>query len=121
MKAASSIKQGNVTWGLARISHTKNFSHDYTYVSEYGEGDNITFYGIDSGIDINHSDFTSRARWGINLADHEDTDCTGHGTHTAGTVAGQKFGIIKKVSIISIKVLDCHGRGDAIKYINGLN
>ncbi|EGE01181.1 oryzin [Trichophyton equinum CBS 127.97] len=119
MQVASTIKQGNVTWGLARISHKENFSHDY--VSTYGEGENITFYGIDSGIDINQADFTGRARWGINLADHIDTDCNGHGTHTAGTVAGQKFGILKKASIVSIKILDCYGHGDITRYINGLN
>ncbi|DAA77583.1 TPA_exp: Subtilisin-like protease 12 [Trichophyton benhamiae CBS 112371] len=119
MQVASTIKQGNVTWGLSRISHKENSSHDY--VSTYGEGENITFYGIDSGIDINQADFTGRARWGINLADHVDTDCNGHGTHTAGTVAGQKFGILKKASIVSIKILDCYGYGDITRYINGLN
>ncbi|EFR01997.1 oryzin [Nannizzia gypsea CBS 118893] len=119
MKAASTIKQENITWGLARISHMENFSHDY--VSTYGEGENLTFYGIDSGIDIHQSDFTGRARWGINVADHIDIDCIGHGTHTAGTVAGQSFGILKKASIVSVKVLDCYGHGDTTKYINGLN
>ncbi|KAK2878128.1 Subtilisin-like protease 12 [Arthroderma sp. PD_2] len=118
VQVSSPIKQSNVTWGLARISHKKNGGNNY--VSNYGEGENITFYGVDTGIDINHTEFSGRARWGINMVDMKDTDCFGHGTHTAGTVAGKTFGILRKASIVSIKVLDCYGSGDLEGIINGI-
>ncbi|KAF3482054.1 alkaline serine protease [Arthroderma uncinatum] len=118
VQASSHIVQSNVTWGLARISHKKNNSTDY--VSNNGEGEGITFYGVDSGIDIDHPEFGGRVRWGINLVDTTDADCYGHGTHTAGTAAGKRFGILKKASIVSVKVLDCYGVGDVEGVVNGV-
>ncbi len=37
-------------------------------------------------------------------------DCHGHGTHVAGTVGGTTYGVAKKVTIVAVRVLDCHGQ-----------
>nr|AJD23186.1 alkaline serine protease [Onygena corvina] len=115
-----SFKQTNTTWGLARISHKAVNGSNYDYVTKHGEGEGLTFYGIDTGIDIHHSEFGNRARWGTNVVDSLDKDCVGHGTHTAATAAGKSFGILKKASVVSVKVLDCEGSGDAEGTINGI-
>ncbi|PGH09501.1 hypothetical protein GX51_00606 [Blastomyces parvus] len=107
------------SWGLPRVS-SKSGSNgtDYIYDSTAGEG--VTAYIVDTGIEIDHSDFGGRATWGHNTADSDDTDCNGHGTHVAGTVAGTEYGIAKKSSLVAVKVLDCAGSGSNSGVIEGM-
>ena len=39
------------------------------------------------------------------------TDMQGHGTHVAGTILGDRFGIAKKATAISVRVLNQNGAG----------
>ena len=48
-------------------------------------------------------------------------DCAGHGTHVAGTIGGATYGIAKKVSLVSVRVLDCTGKGSFDQVIAGVN
>ncbi len=48
-------------------------------------------------------------------------DCNGHGTHVAGIVGGQTFGVAKSVSLVAVRVLDCDGITDADQLIAGLD
>lgn len=43
--------------------------------------------------------------------DDEDVDANGHGTHVAGTIAGQKYGVAKKARVTAVKVLSSDGSG----------
>ena len=36
------------------------------------------------GIQVNHTDFRGRARWGVDYVDGTMQDVYGHGTHVAG-------------------------------------
>ena len=77
-------------------------------------------YGVDTGIDIEHPDFEGRAEWGTNTVDSDDTDGNGHGTHTASTMAGVEFGVAKKASLVSVKVLGADGSGSTAGIIEGI-
>ncbi|KAK2747191.1 subtilisin-like serine protease [Onygenales sp. PD_40] len=106
------------SWGLPRVSSATAGATDYIYDSTAGEG--VTAYIVDTGIEVDHSDFGGRATWGTNTADSEDTDCNGHGTHVAGTVAGTEYGLAKKADLIAVKVLDCDGSGSNSGVIEGM-
>jgi serine protease len=47
-------------------------------------------------------------------------DCDGHGTHVAGTIGGNTFGVARNVQIRGIKVLDCTGSGTTYTVAQGL-
>jgi len=114
--------QNNAPWGLDRIDKTSadDMDDSFGYRSEGGSG--VNSYVIDTGILIGHTDFGTRATWGINYAgDGQNTDCNGHGTHVAGTVGGTKFGVAKKTNLIAVKVLTCAGSGSNTGVINGIN
>jgi cerevisin len=48
-------------------------------------------------------------------------DKDGHGTHVAGTSAGQFFGVAKGANLFAVKVLDDQGAGPISDIISGLN
>jgi subtilisin family serine protease len=97
------------SWGLDRIDQ-RNFPLDnsYTYPAA---GAVVRAYIIDTGIRTTHSDFGGRATWGTNTIGGVNADCSGHGTHVAGTVGGSAYGVAKAVRLVAVKVLDCTGSG----------
>jgi len=111
--------QDNAVWGLNRISErTLGLLGDYRY-DNTGEG--VDVFIIDSGILISHKEFGGRATWGANfVGDLINTDCNGHGTHVAGTVGGEIYGVAKKVSLVAVKVLGCTGAGSNSGVISGI-
>lgn len=114
------VTQSNASsWGLRRISHRERGSRDFVYDDKAGEG--ITMYGVDSGIDIHHPDFGGRAVWGFNFVGGFNADGVGHGTHTAGTMAGTIHGVAKKAKIVAVKVLNNEGDGALSGIIGGIN
>ncbi|CAG8640355.1 7362_t:CDS:2 [Acaulospora morrowiae] len=115
--------QRNAPWGLARIAHrgalTFGTFNKYLYDSRGGE--EVTVYIIDTGINVNHSDFGGRAVWGSTIPDNdEDIDGNGHGTHVAGTVAGKRYGVAKKAKVVAVKVLRSNGSGTMSDVIKGV-
>lgn len=107
------------SWGLTRVSHKQRVqSKDYRY-SLNGSG--VRAYIIDTGINVGHVDFSSRASWGATFTgDNNNNDCNGHGTHVAGTVGGSAYGIAKSASLIAVKVLNCAGSGTHSGVISGI-
>ena len=48
-------------------------------------------------------------------------DGNGHGTHVAGTSAGQVYGVAKEANLIAVRVLDNAGSGSYSNIIAGVN
>lgn len=68
-----------------------------------------------------HREFQGRATWGANFIDKNDVDCWGHGTHCAGIIGSESFGVAKLTALIAVKVLDCNGQGPYSAFIAGLH
>lgn len=121
------LEQTGATWGLDRIDQAIGpLTTTYRYG---GTGAGVTAFIIDTGIRATHTDFvatgtgTSRVTAGYTaIADGNDTaDCNGHGTHVAGTVGGQRWGVAKDVTLVPVRVLDCTGSGSWSGVIAGLD
>ncbi|PRP80310.1 aqualysin 1 [Planoprotostelium fungivorum] len=114
--SADSCFKGRGPWGVERLNthpSPQRFSGTYAWGNKT-DGAGVDAYVLDSGIDIRHPDFGGRASWGVNTAgDGRDEDCEGHGTHVAGTIGSNTYGIARKVSLIAVKCMGCDGRGDS--------
>jgi subtilisin family serine protease len=88
-------------------------------------GAQVTAYVIDTGILTTHVDFqsgsTTRAKWGTNTVDRVDADENGHGTHCAGTIGGNTYGMAKNVHLIAVKVLNRGGSGTWAGVVAGID
>lgn len=66
--------QRSAPWGLARISHREKLTlrtfNKYIYEPQAGQG--IKVFVIDTGINIQHSDFDGRAQWGVTIPEQEE-------------------------------------------------
>ncbi|MFD9728022.1 S8 family peptidase [Streptomyces sp. NPDC059072] len=109
------------SWGQDRIDQRNlPLDHDFTTV---GDGAGVTAYIFDSGIDYAHEEFGGRATFGFDaIGDgRQGQDCSGHGTHVAGTVGGATFGVARKVNLVSVRVLGCDGSGSWSGVLAGMD
>jgi serine protease len=109
------------SWGLDRIDQRNlPLSQTYTY---YATGANVHAYIIDTGIRRTHVEFSSRVLNGFtSVNDGNGTnDCNGHGTHVAGTVGGETYGVAKDVFLHPVRVLNCQGSGTVSGVIAGVD
>jgi aqualysin 1 len=110
-----------VPWGIRRIGANVSSTRAG---NGSGKVTGVNIYVIDSGI-ATHPDLNVVKRHNL-LASGPDTDCYGHGTHVAGTLAARDnridvVGVAPGAPLTSVKVLDCHGNGTAGKVIAGIN
>ncbi|TCO46555.1 S8 family peptidase [Actinocrispum wychmicini] len=116
---ATDVQPNPPSWGLDRVDQRDlPLDNSYTYDNTAG---NVHAYVIDSGIRVTHSAFGGRATWGHNSVDTTDTDCFGHGTHVAGILGGDPYGVAKRVQLVAVKVLDCRGNGTFAQVVDGVN
>ena len=109
------------SWGLDRIDQrTLPLSSSYTYGAN---GAGVNAYIIDTGIRTTHSDFGGQATVGTDTVGdgRNGQDCNGHGTHVAGTVGGNTYGVAKNVSLVAVRVLNCSGSGSTSGVIAGVD
>lgn len=113
--------QNNATWGLDRIDES-DLPLDSFYEYNF-DGTGVDAYVIDTGIRASHNQFGGRVSGGFtSINDGGGTnDCNGHGTHVAGTVGAQTYGVAKNVNLIPVRVLDCGGSGSNSGVIDGVN
>jgi len=115
--------QTGATWGITRTSQ-RNLNLDGRYLHKE-TGAAVTAYVIDTGILTTHVDFqsgtTTRAKWGTNTVDRVETDENGHGTHCAGTIGGNVYGMAKAVHLSAVKVLNKGGSGTMQGVIAGVD
>jgi subtilisin family serine protease len=113
--------QTNPTWGLDRTDQ-RNRPLDASF-SYPNSGAGVATYIVDTGVNASHSEFTGRMASGFTaVADGNGTsDCNGHGTHVAGTVAGTRYGVAKSATVIPVRVLDCAGSGYVSWIVSGLD
>ncbi|RUO96717.1 peptidase S8/S53 domain-containing protein, partial [Jimgerdemannia flammicorona] len=120
--------------GLDRIDQRSGLDGLFHFPSSSGAGVNV--YVIDTGINIEHTDFVGRASYGPSFIGNESdpTDTNGHGTFVAGVCCGEcwkwailsvahrfpfrlhqpigtNYGVAKKANVISVKALNSDGSG----------
>jgi hypothetical protein len=109
--------ESNATWGIDRVDQRDlPLNQTYSYPDQAGEG--VHAYVLDTGVYAGHSEFSgigggSRVIPGYDFIDNDGNpdDCHGHGTHVAGTIGGNTYGLAKKATLHSLRVLDCDGYG----------
>jgi len=113
--------QDPAPWGLDRSDQRElplngAFAYDST-------GNGVDAYIVDTGIRADHVDFTGRVAGGFTAVEDGNgtSDCNGHGTHVAGTVAGASYGMAKASRLIPVRVLGCYGSGTWSGVISGLD
>jgi len=108
-------------WGIDRIDAD-------TSSTKAGDGSgavaNVNAYVIDTGIDTKHADLNVIGH--VNFAGGRNTDCNGHGTHVAGTVAARDnasdvVGAAPGAPLTGVKVLGCNGSGTWSGVIKGVD
>ena len=112
--------QNNPTWGLDRVDQRGgSINSQYIYDTT---ASNVNVYVIDTGVN-NHSDFGGRVFNGYDFVDNDSnsSDCQGHGTHVAGTVASSTYGVAKGAKVYGVRVLNCQGSGSNSGILSGMD
>ena len=118
----NNVTQSNPTWGLDRIDQAAlPLSKSYSYANS-SSGAGVNVYVIDTGIRVTHEQFAGRAFSAVDLVDNDNNadDCNGHGTHVAGTIGSNTYGVAKNAKLFAVRVLNCEGSGTISGVIAGI-
>lgn len=91
---AATVTQSSAPWHLSDITQETDA---YTY-NTTGEG--VTVYVVDTGVIIDHPEFAGHAIQGYYLGPPTND----HGTHVAGIVGSQTYGVAKNSLIVDVQV-----------------
>lgn len=122
IKALEVVEQDEAPRHLSRISQRKKLKKPpfkYIYDTD-ANGHNVNAYILDSGIDLGHPEFQGRAKHGKDFTNEGLGDSNGHGTHVAGIIGSQTFGVAKSVNLIEVKALAGDGSGSLSSIIAAL-
>jgi subtilisin family serine protease len=111
-----------IPWGIYRIGADLSSTEAG---DESGEITTVNVYIIDSGVDDSHADLNVVGHVNF-LEDGKDTDCSGHGTHVAGTVAARDdawdvVGAAPGAPVTGVRVLGCNNSGSHSTVIEGID
>ncbi|MGD9796262.1 MAG: S8 family peptidase [Acidimicrobiia bacterium] len=107
------------SWGLDRIDQ-RSLPLDRGF-SISGDGAGVRAYIVDTGINLESSDFTGRIDVGFSAIDSTTQDCHGHGTHVSGIVGGTDFGVAPAVTLVPVRVSACGGTATLANAIAGID
>jgi subtilisin family serine protease len=117
------IQQG-ATWGISRIDNKNPYVYPLDDNYEYNAtGSGVHAYILDTRVWADHPDFEGRANFAYDVFNdpRPHTECNAHGSHVAGIVGSETYGIAKNVSIHSVAVIPCSGAGTSGSVIAGIN
>jgi len=109
-------------WGISKTRATDS----YTLAGDgSGAVTGVRTYVIDTGVDTKNADLNRPGHVNF-VGDRKNTDCNGHGTHVAGTIAAYDntadvVGMAPGVHAYGVKVLDCNGSGTTTSVIKGID
>ncbi|KAI8962216.1 subtilisin-like protein [Daldinia sp. FL1419] len=126
-RLTSRTQQTDAPWGIAslssrsRVVNDNSRGHKYCYDDTAGAG--TYAYVLDSGVLINNTEFGGRAIKGYNTWSDTESfdDHFGHGTHVAGTIASNTYGVAKKATIVDVKVVRGPGYSTVSHVLDGIN
>lgn len=112
----------SIPWGISKTLATQSYT-----LAGNGAGavTGVRTYVIDTGVDMKNADLNRPGHVNF-VGDGKNTDCNGHGTHVAGTMAAYDntsavVGMAPGVSVYGVKVLDCNGSGTTTSVIKGVD
>ena len=112
----------SIPWGISKTRATESYT-----LAGNGSGavTGVRTYVIDTGVDTKNADLNRPGHVNF-VGDRKNTDCNGHGTHVAGTMAAYDntadvVGMAPGVPAYGVKVLDCNGSGTTTSVIKGID
>lgn len=106
-------------WGLDRIDQRLlPLTRSYTYANT---GGGVYAYIVDTGLDVKHPEFGSRAANVYDAFGGTGSDCHGHGTGVGAVVGGKTFGVAKAVRLRGVRVANCNGAGTVSATIKAID
>ncbi|KAM6218858.1 proprotein convertase subtilisin/kexin type 9 isoform 5-T5 [Rhynchocyon petersi] len=115
----------SIPWNLLRINPARYRAGNQLSPN----GSLVEVYLLDTSIQSGHREIEGR----VTVTDFENvpeedgtrfhrqaSKCDSHGTHLAGVVSGRDAGVAKDVSLRSLRVLNCQGKGTVSSILIGL-
>ncbi|KAM4872845.1 proprotein convertase subtilisin/kexin type 9-like [Thomomys bottae] len=119
----------NITWNMHSVSPELNQLKNSNHSNKESP---VEVYLLGTGVRPNHREIKDRIiisnfesgpeeEWlSTSTSGTQEDNCESHGTHLAALVSGQSVGVAKDISIHSLRVLNCQGKGSVSSVLMGL-